>query len=111
MLPDNAVSQFELKEKLSVVYKNSEASKFFDENKCPVCISNYKKILDEDLDIVVPTCRHPLCCKCGDTILLSVKKECPQCRGNLTVNSFNLMKFNADLAFNTKDQKLFLKKF
>ena len=42
---ENAVSQFELKEKLSVVYKNSEASKFFDENKCPVCMSNYKEIL------------------------------------------------------------------
>ena len=73
MLPDNAVSQFELKEKLSVVYKNSEASKFFDENKCPVCMSNYKEILDEDHHIVVLSCGHPLCCKCADNILFGRK--------------------------------------
>ena len=105
---ENSVSQFELKEKLSVFDNKSEVFKFFKENKCPVCISNYKEILDEDLHIVIPSCGHPLCCKCADNILASENKECPQCRENLTVNSFNLMNFNADLEILTKNQKLFL---
>ena len=104
----NEVSQTELKQKLKVVDKGSDVLKVFEGNKCSVCLSNYKEILDEDLHIVVPFCGHPLCCKCADNILDSKKKECPQCRGKITAQSFNLMKFNADLEIDTLNQKLFL---
>ena len=82
--------------------------KFFVENKCSVCLSSYKEITDDNLHIVIPTCGHPLCCQCADNILVSEKKECPRCRGNITANSFDLMKFNADLELDSQDQKVFL---
>ena len=70
--------------------------------------SIFKEILDEDLHIVIPTCGHPLCCKCAEVILDSVKKECPYCRGRITAQSFNLMKFNADLEIDRENQIVFL---
>ena len=107
-LPETGISQSELKQKLSDLEKDSEVVKGFEDKSCPVCLSNYKEILDDDLHIVIPTCGHPLCCKCADTLLLSVKKECPQCRGRVTSQSFNLMKFNADLEIDTENQIVFL---
>ena len=107
-LPETGISQSELKQRLSTLDKHSEVLKLFVDNKCSVCLSNYKEILDEDLHIVIPKCGHPLCCKCADTLLLSVKKECPQCRGRVTSQSFNLMKFNADLEIDTENQIVFL---
>ena len=104
----NEVSQTELKQKLKFVDKGSDVLKVFVGNKCCVCLSNYKEILDEDLHIVVPFCGHPLCSKCADNILDSKKKECPQCRGKITAQSFNLMKFNADLEIDTENQNVFL---
>ena len=82
--------------------------KFLEDNKCSVCLNNFKKIFDDNLHIVVPSCGHPLCCECADNILKSTKKECPRCRGNTTVDDFNLMKFNADLQMETRDQRVFL---
>ena len=82
--------------------------KFFEENKCSVCLSSYKEVLDENLHIVVPSCGHPLCCGCADKILLERKKQCPRCKGNISAQSFNLMKFNADLDMITKDKTVFL---
>ena len=107
-LPETGISQSELKQSLSTLDKDSEVMKFFEENKCPVCLSNYKEILDEDLHIVISSCGHPLCCKCSDNILDSKKKQCPQCRESITVQSFNLMKFNADLEIDRENQIVFL---
>ena len=104
----NEISQSELQQKLAVVEKNNKVMKFFEDNQCSVCLSSYKEILDEDLHIVVPSCGHPLCCKCADNILVSEKKQCPRCRGNITAQSFRLMKFNADLAMETQNQTVFL---
>ena len=104
----NESSQSEVKQKLSVVKNNSEVMKFFEENKCSVCLSSYREILDDNVHIVVPSCGHPLCCKCADNILRSTKQECPRCRGNITVDVFNLMKFNCNLQIETQDQKVFL---
>ena len=104
----NEVSQCELKQKLIETDKDSETTKFFEDNKCSVCLSNYKEIVDECLHIVVPSCGHPLCCKCADNILVSEKKECPSCRGNFTSESFDLLKFNEDLTVNSEDRRLFL---
>ena len=104
----NEVSQCELKQKLTETDKDSETMKFFEDNKCSVCLSNYKEIVDECLHIVVPSCGHPLCCKCADNILVSEKKECPSCRGFITAQSFDLMKFNGDLTVNFEDKRLFL---
>ena len=108
VLPENGISQSELKLRLATLNKDSEVLKFFEDKTCPVCLSNYKEILDEDLHIVIPTCGHPLCCKCAEVILDSVKKECPQCRESITVQSFNLMKFNADLEIDRENQIVFL---
>ena len=108
VLPENGISQSELKLRLATLNKDSEVLKFFEDKTCPVCLSNYKEILDEDLHIVIPTCGHPLCCKCAEVILDSVKKECPLCRGRITAQSFNLMKFNADLEIDTENQLVFL---
>ena len=102
------ISQSELKQRLSTLDKKSKVMKAFEGNKCSVCLSNYKEILDEDLHVVIPSCGHPLCCKCADYILYSKKKECPQCREKITARSFNLMKFTADLEIETENQRVFL---
>ena len=105
---ENHVNQSELQEKLSALDKESEVLKSFEENRCSVCLSNYKEIIEENYHIVVPSCGHPLCCKCADNILASAKKECPCCRGTLTLESFSLLKFNCDLKIDRQDQKLYL---
>ena len=69
-LPENRVSQRELKQKLAEADKDCDVIKFFEGKTCSVCLGNYKEILDEDLHIVVPSCGHPLCCKCADNILV-----------------------------------------
>ena len=107
MNEEGRVLQSELKPKLAAVVKGSDVLNFFEDNKCSVCLSNYKEILDEDLHIVIPSCGHPLCCKCGDNILES-KKACPQCKARITADSFNLMKFNADLKVDARNQRVFL---
>ena len=107
-LEGDELSQSEVQQKLVNVDGDIRYMKFFEENKCSVCLSSYKELLNEDLHIVVPSCGHPLCCGCADNILKSTKKECPRCRGNITVKSFNLMKFNADLQMLTQDQTVFL---
>ena len=104
----NEISQSEVKQKLVNLDKDSTNMKFFEENKCSVCLSSYKEILDDDLHIVVPLCGHPLCCDCADTILKSTKIECPRCRGIITAQSFNLMKFNDNLTMEAQDQTVFL---
>ena len=104
----NEIYQSELQQKLVNLDKDSRNMKFFEENQCSVCLLSYKEMLDEDRHIVVPFCGHPLCCHCADHILQSRKKECPLCRGNYTTQSFNRMKFNADLDMITKDQTVFL---
>ena len=105
---ESEISQSELQQKLAIVEKDSKVMKYFEDNKCSVCLSSYKEVLDNNRQIVIPPCGHPLCCECADNILVSVKKECPRCRGNITADSFNLMKFNADLEMKTGDQKVFL---
>ena len=102
------LSQPEVNQKLKSVDENTTAFRFFQENKCSVCLNNYKEILDEDLHIVIPSCGHPLCCKCADNILHCENKECPQCRGNITADSFNRMKFNADLKLDVQEQRVYL---
>ena len=104
----NEISQSEVQLNLAVVDKNGDRMKFFLESRCSVCLSNYTEILDDDRHIVVPSCGHPLCCECADNILVSGKQECPRCRGNVTVDSFKLMKFNANLQMETQDQTVFL---
>ena len=105
---ENELSQSEIKQKLAIVNKVSKAMKFFDDNKCSVCLCSYKEILYDNLHIVFPSCGHPLCCKCADNILRSEKKECPCCRGNITTDSYNQMKFNVDLEMINQDQRVFL---
>ena len=105
---ENQILQSEIKQKLATVAKDGKVMKFFEDNKCSVCLSSYKEILDNNLHIVVSTCGHPLCCECTYNILVSEKKECPRCRGNLTAKSFSLLEFNADLEVETKDQRVFL---
>ena len=99
-----------MKEKLKNV--ENDVMKFFEVHNCPVCLSNYKEILDEDLHIVVSTCGHPLCCKCADRIVLSSKKECPRCKvyigADFGEKPFRLMKFDAGLKVDAEEQKLFL---
>ena len=107
-LAGNEISQSDLKQKLASLDKNAEALKFFEKNKCSVCLSNYKEIVDEDLHIVVPKCGHALCCKCADEILRSEKKDCPQCRGNILTDSFELLKINSDLEVVLENQVLYL---
>ena len=93
----NKLAQSELKVKLANFDKNSRIMKLFVENKCAVCLSNYNEILKEDLHIVIPSCGHPLCCKCADGILSMAKKKCPRCKININSDSFNFMKFNTEL--------------
>ena len=107
-LEANEISQSLVQQQLAIVNKDSEVMKFLDENKCSVCLSSYKEVLDNNFHIVIPSCGHPLCCECADNILKSTKKECPRCRGNVTAISFNLMMFNADLQMVTQDQRVLL---
>ena len=71
---------------------------FYEENECSVCLNSYKHNLDDDLHIVILSYGHPLCCKCADKILVSERKEYPFYRGNITAQSFLLIKFYGDLA-------------
>ena len=98
-LQENETPQSEIIQKLKNVNQDGEVWKFFEENKCSVCLSSYKEVLDNSLHIVVPSCGHPLCCECADKLLVGEKKECPRCKRSITAESFNLMKFNADLDF------------
>ena len=104
---DKDISQSSVRQKLAIFEKENKVVPFFKDNNCSVCLSSYKDILDDNHHIVVPSCGHPLCCDCADNILKSTKK-CPRCRGNITADSFNLMKFNADLEIVTQDQRVFL---
>ena len=104
---ENTITQSELQQKLATLDKDDELLKLYKDNSCSVCLSNYKEILDDKFHIVVPSCGHPLCCQCADEILLSKKKKCPQCRENVTVDSFKVMKFNTDMKVESKDQKLY----
>ena len=108
-LEENGISQSVVKQKLVNLDKGSRKMKFFEENKCSVCLCSYKKLLNKDLHIVVPLCGHPLCCDCADNIMMSTKKELLCCEENITAQSFNLMKFNADLNIDTQDQTVFCK--
>ena len=103
---NNEILQSEVQQKLATVAKDSKVMKFFEDNKCSVCLRSYKEILDNNLHIVVPSCGHPLCCECAYNILMGEKKECPRCRGNITAKSFSLMKFNAEL--DVENQRVFL---
>ena len=69
-----------MKQKLATIDKHCKVLKQFEDNECCVCLSNYKEILEEDLNIVVPSCGHPLCWKCVDNIHEDENKECPRCR-------------------------------
>ena len=104
---ENEITQNNLKQKLVNFNKDSTIMKFFEENKCTVCLNSYKEILDENLHINISSCGHPLCCGCADKVLVSDKK-CPRCRVNITAESFNLMKFNADVEVDYQDQNVFL---
>ena len=104
----NHVNQSQISQKLSALDEESELLKQFKENKCSVCLSSYKEILDDKYHIVFPSCGHPLCCKCADEILTRSKKDCPQCREIVNLDSFNFMKFTNDLEIDTQDQKIFL---
>ena len=104
---ENEISQSEVQQKLAIVKKEHKVMKFFENNNCSVCLRSYKEILYENRHIVIPSCGHPLCCDCADNILKSTKK-CPRCRGNITADSFNLMKFNAGLQMEAQDQIVFL---
>ena len=76
--------------------KNSPAMKFFTENECPVCITSYKEILEENNHIVVPCCGHPVCCVCCDEIMRNDAK-CSRCRGVFFNFGFDTMKFDVNL--------------
>ena len=105
---ESQIDQCEISQELKEYDEDSRVVKFFDKNSCPVCFGTYKEILDRKLHIVVPTCGHPLCCKCADNIVESISKQCPCCRRKLTSDSYNLMKFNADLELDQQDQKVYL---
>ena len=105
---ENIISHSEVQQKLGTVDKDNNVILFFQDNKCSVCLSSYKEILDDELHIVIPSCGHPLCCQCADNILMCTKKECPRCRGSITADSFNLMKFNADVEMDNQDKRVYL---
>ena len=105
---ETEISQSEVLRKLAIVNKDSKVKIFFEENRCSVCLSNYKELLEENLHIVVSSCGHPLCCKCADTILHSANKACPRCKECINAESFKLMRFNDNLEMETQDQNVFL---
>ena len=51
---ENTVTQSELSQKLATLDKNDKVLKFYEDNKCCVCLNSYKEILDDKLHIVVP---------------------------------------------------------
>ena len=104
---ENEVCQTDISEKLADLDEQSETFKFYEDKKCSICLSNYKEILDENLHIVIPYCGHPLCCQCADNVLVSKSRKCPQCMRNFNFDSFNLMKFSANLEVNVQNQRIF----
>ena len=94
---DNGIPQNNIKYLLKSLDEGSKVLKFFKENECPVCISTYQDIIQNDLHILVlDLCHHPICCSCLDNIRkINKKPECPCCRKMYSTAS--LMKFGADL--------------
>ena len=105
---EKEVSQSQVKHKLANFKEDNAVMKFFEENKCSVCLTSYKDIFEDNFHLVVPSCGHPLCCKCADEVLASEKNKCPRCRENVTADSFNLVKFNGDLEMDNHHQRVFL---
>jgi len=86
---------------------SNEEVEFFNSHACCVCMETYKEVIDGDHHIVAPSCGHPICCKCADSILAR-KPECPICKVKVDKDSFELMKFGGDLRPDLKKQKLYL---
>ena len=105
---DEENSQKEIKYKLAELGENSKITKFFTENSCLVCASTYHEILDDNLHVVVSSCKHVICCKCADRILKRRNPVCPQCRRKVSADSFELMKFNNNHEQDSQNQKIFL---
>ena len=105
---EKEVSQSQVKHKLANFKEDNAVMKFFEENKCSVCLRSYREIFEDNFHLVVPSCGHPLCCKCADEVLASEKNKCPRCRENVTADSFNLVKFNGDLEMDNLHQRVFL---
>ena len=59
---EGGISQSKVQQKLAFIEKENKIMTFFEDNKCSVCLSSYKDILDDNLHIVIPSCGHPLCC-------------------------------------------------
>ena len=102
------ISQRNLKNELGRINVSRKNEKFFRENSCSVCASTFREILDENLHIVVSSCKHVICCKCADVILSNSKPVCPHCRRKLSSDSFELMMFNNKLEQDFGNQKVFL---
>ena len=88
------MSRREVKNKLGEMKNNADTKKFLTENGCPVCLSNFQEILQEKHHIVVLGCGHPICCRCGDKILVSRVPKCPHCRRKMNPQSMEQLNFN-----------------
>ena len=92
----HGIPNSDLKHYFKNLDKKSTVLDFFTENKCPICMSTYKEIFEDDNHIVVPWCGHPVCCKCCDEIMRNDAK-CSRCRGVFFNFGFDTMKFDVNL--------------
>ena len=92
----NGIHSSCIKHMLENFEANSRAMTFFTQNCCPVCLASYKEVIEEDHHIVIPTCGHPVCCKCCDEILRN-NGECSRCRDVFDKKMFDTMVFDINL--------------
>ena len=92
----NGIESSCVKRTLKNLKANSPAMNFFTQNSCPVCLANYKEVIEEDHHIVIPACGHPICCKCCDELLRN-DGRCSICRDDYNIDEFDIMIFDINL--------------
>ena len=96
--------QYDLKDRIQNLDKESRAFKLFNENTCSVCLDTFKEVLDDKRHLVVTNCCHVLCCTCLDNILKKKKRNetalCPLCKVELEPDIFDLLALYIDLTIN-----------
>ena len=102
----NGVPNCDMKHHFKRFDNTSQTMKYFNNNKCPVCLASYKEILEKDRHIVIPECGHPICCKCCDEVLRN-KPECPLGKGYMDIDKFYVMKFDTNLQLLPQERKIY----
>ena len=93
--------QYDLKDRIQNLDKESRAFKLFNENTCCICLETFKEVLDDERHLVITSCNNVLCCAWLDNMLKKKKRNetalCPLCKVELEPDIFDLLALYIDL--------------